>query len=310
MNVTGTVLSKRKIAKLVSEKIVRGWDDPRLYTLIALRRRGVPPGAILSFVNELGVTTNTTNIQIVRFEQSVRVFLENTVPRLMLVLDPIPVYIDLPDDHYEELDLDFSPKHPAFGSHKIPFTNKIYIDRSDFREEDSKDFFRLAPNKSVGLQKVPFPITATRFEKEGDKVTAIYASYDKPAEGEIFKKPKSWIQWVADCPTAHSPVRAEVRVFKPLFKSENPDAAKGGFLTDVNPDSEEIYPNAVIETGFEEVRRRAPWPAEEGEKDGGGPETVRFQGLRTGYYAMDSDTREERLVLNTIVSLKADAGKA
>jgi len=310
------VLSKRKIAKLVEEKIVRDWDDPRLFTLVALRRRGVPPGAILSFINELGVSTALTNIQITRFDQSVRRYLEQTVPRLMLVLDAIPVIIeDLPDDYLEEIEQPFSPKDPSMGSHTVPFTKTVYIDRSDFREVDSKDYFRLAPGKAVGLLKVPYPIKATTFEKDEATglVKAVHASYEKPDEGAPFKKPKTYIQWVASSPKHNSPIKAEVRIFNPLFRSENPDTAEGGFLNDVNPSSEEIYPNALIETGLKEVRRRAPWPKQEGEKNidnkDAGFESVRFQGLRVGYFAMDRDSKDGRIMLNRIVSLKEDSGK-
>ena len=316
LNVTGTVLSKRKIAKLVDEKIVRDWDDPRLFTLVALRRRGVPPGAILSFINELGVSTALTNIQITRFDQSVRRYLEQTVPRLMLILDPIPVIIDdLPDGHLEELEQPFSPKDPSMGSHTVPFTKTVYIDRSDFREVDSKDYFRLAPGKAVGLLKVPYPIKATTFDKDEATglVTAVHATYEKPEEGAAFKKPKTYIQWVASSPKHNSPINAEVRLFNPLFMSENPDSAEGGFLHDVNPNSEEIYPNAMIETGLIEVRKRAPWPEEEGEKGVENKdarlESVRFQGLRVAYFAMDKDSRAGKIVLNRIVSLKEDSGK-
>lgn len=311
LNLTGTVLSKRKLLKLVESKIVRGWDDPRLYTLIALRRRGIPPGAILSFVNELGVSTALTNIQIVRFEQSIRRYLEQTVPRLMLVLDPIPIIIsNLPSDYSETIELPFSPKDSTFGTHTVSFTQTIYIDRSDFRETDSKDFFRLAPGKSVGLLKVPYPITATSFDKDDATglVTAIHAIYNIPTEDSPFKKPKTYIQWVGS-----SRIEAEVRLFSPLFKSENPDAAEGGFLNDINPNSEEVFKNAKIETGLEEIRRRAPWPEEEGEKGvmkgEAGWETVRFQGLRVGYFCMDKDSEGSKVVLNRIVSLKEDAGK-
>ncbi|MCJ1410560.1 hypothetical protein MMC19_004646 [Ptychographa xylographoides] len=330
LNVTGTVLSKRKIAKLVEENIVRGWDDPRLYTLVALRRRGVPPGAILSFVNELGVSTALTNIQLSRFEQTVRRYLEQTVPRLMLVLDPIPVIIDdLPDDFLEEIELPFSPKDPSMGNHIVPFTNTVYIDRSDFREVDSKDYFRLAPGKAVGLLKVPYPIKATTFKKDKATglVTEIHATYEKPEDGTAFKKPKTYIQWVAASEKHKSPIKAEVRVFSSLFKSENPDSADGGFMADVNPHSEEIYHNAMIETGLNETIKRAPWPEKEGEKaatdkeaglakdsaapsSATRPETVRFQGLRVAYFAMDSDSGEGKVVLNRIVSLKEDSGKA
>ena len=208
LNLTGTVLSKRKLSKLVKEGYVRAWDDPRLYTLIALRRRGIPPSAILSFVNDLGVTKNVTNIEISRFEQTIRSSLELTVPRLMMVLDPIEVIIDdLPDDHLEMLENPFS-KDPSFGvgpsscifkdlmlisqTHHLPFTKRVYIDRSDFREVDSPEYFRMAPGKPVGLLKVPYPVVATSFEKDQTgRVTVIHAHYDKPADGSAPKKPKA-----------------------------------------------------------------------------------------------------------------------
>lgn len=313
LRITGTVLSKRKIAKLVDNKIVRGWDDPRLFTLVALRRRGIPPGAILSFINELGVSTALTNIQIVRFEQSIRRYLEQTVPRLMLVLDPITVIIDnLPDDYLEEIELPFG-KDPAIGTHTVPFTKTVFIDRSDFRETDSKDYFRLAPGKSVGLMKVPYPITATSFTTDPitGLISTVHAIYEFPSSPETpFKKSKTYIQWVASHPSS---IRAQVRVFNPLFKSDEPDS-HDDILTDVNPHSEELYPNAIIEKGFHEIKRRAPWPEEEGEKDRkgaeAGPETVRFQGLRVAYFAVDKDSSGETVVLNRIVGLKEDSGKA
>ncbi|PQE28733.1 hypothetical protein CJF32_00003947 [Rutstroemia sp. NJR-2017a WRK4] len=299
LSITGTVLSKRKLKKLVDEKYVRGWNDPRLYTLIGIKRRGVPPGAILEFINELGVTTAPTNIQLARFDQTVRRYLELTVPRLMMVLDPIPVVIE--DAEEMELDIPFSPKVPAMGTHKVKLTKTVYIERSDFREEDSKDYFRLAPGKSVGLLQIPYPVKAVSFSKDGDKVTEIRAVYDK--EG---KKPKTYIHWVAE-----GSRNVEVRIFNSLFKSEKPDDAEGGFLNDINPNSEEIWPNAMIESGFDEVRKRAPWPEAAGESElgKGGPESVRFQAMRVAYMAMDSDSTDDKVVLNRIVSLKEDAGK-
>lgn len=299
LSITGTVLSKRKIMKLVNEGIVRGWDDPRLYTLIGIRRRGVPPGAILEFVNELGVTTAPTNIQLARFDQTVRRYLERTVPRLMLVLDPIPVIIE--DAEELELELPFLPKIPAMGSHKVKFTKTVYIERSDFREVDSPEYFRLAPGKSVGLLQVPYPIKAVSFTKDGNKITEIRAVYDK--EG---KKPKTYIHWVAE-----GSKNVEVRIHNALFKSERPDDVEGGFLKDINPNSEEIWPHAMIESGFEEVKRRAPWPEAAGESElgKGGKESVRFQAMRVAYMAMDSDSTEEKPIFNRIVSLKEDAGK-
>lgn len=272
LSITGTVLSKRKIQKLVDGGYVRSWDDPRLYTLIGIRRRGVPPGAILEFVNELGVTTAPTNIQLARFDQTVRRYLERTVPRLMLVLDPVPVIIE--DSEELELDVPFS-KNPAMGSHKVKFTKTVYIERSDFREVDDPNYYRLAPGKTVGLLQVPYPIKATSFTKDGDKVKEIRAVFDKET-----KKPKTYIHWVGS-----GSREVEVRIHNPLFKSEKPDNAEGGFLNDINAHSEEIWPKALIEEGFDEVRRRAPWPEAAGESElgKGGLESVRFQAMRVAY---------------------------
>ena len=287
LSITGTVLSKRKIMKLVSEGYVRGWDDPRLYTLIGIKRRGVPPGAILEFVNELGVTTAPTNIQLGKFDFFVRRYLERTVPRLMLVLDPIPVVVE--DAEEIELELPFSPKIPAMGSHKVKFTKTVYIERNDFREVDSPDYFRLAPGKSVGLLQVPYPIKAVSFSKKGDRVTEIRAVYDK--EG---KKPKTYIHWVAA-----GSRNAEVRIHNSLFSSERPDDVEGGFLKDINPKSEEVWPHAMIESGFDEVKSRAPWPEAAGESElgKGGVESVRFQAMRVAYMVYSTLTRDEHQLI-------------
>ncbi|KAL9104286.1 MAG: hypothetical protein Q9163_000727 [Psora crenata] len=222
------------------------WDDPRLFTLIALRRRGVPPGANLSFVNELGVSTALTNIRIARFEQTVRRYLEQTLPRLMLVLDPIPVIIDnLSDDYVEVVEAPFG-KDPAMGVHKVPFTKTVYIDLSDFREINSKDYFRLTPGKSTGLLKVPFPIKATTFTK-------------KMELPDLLRKFTQSMRGLKKAHLTRSPRPIfKVRAFNPLFKSDNPDSAEGGFMEDVNPNSEETYPNAMVETGLQEIRKERP----------------------------------------------------
>ncbi|CAK7226528.1 Glutaminyl-tRNA synthetase [Sporothrix curviconia] len=322
LSISGTVLSKRKILKMVESGIVRGWNDPRLYTLIGIKRRGVPPGAILEFVNELGVTTTNSVIDIKRFEQAVRKYLERTVPRLMLVLDPIPVVLE--DENEEEgaggngsadlgglagkpLSIPFNPKDPAVGVHDVTFARTIYIDRSDFREEADPSFFRLAPGKSVGLLQVPHPIRAVSYTKDPTtgKVTEVRAVLER----SVTKKQKTYIQWVP--PVEAGSRRAEVRVYNPLFKSDNPNDAEGGFLNDINPASEVVYPGALIESGFDEVRRRAPWPEAAGESElgKGGPESVRFQGIRVAYFAEDSDSTDDKIVLNRIVALKEDVGK-
>lgn len=328
LNVTGTVLSKRKIQQLVQKKTVRDWDDPRLYTIIALRRRGIPPGAIRAFVADLGVSDSYSTIQTVRLESTVRKYLERTVPRLMLIPDPVKVVItNLPPDYHELIRLDFlkGGDEEVFGSHEVPFTGMIYINRSDFRAHDDPNFFRLTPGKTVGLLNVQHAIKATSFTTDPEDstcVTEIQAEYLSPeinsdsAATPNPKKPQAFIQWVAESKPHNSPISAEVRIFRPLFRSDNPDNAPGGFLEDVNPHSEENHPNALIESGFDTIRRRAPWPKDflsDAQKHKG-PWDIRFQGVRVAYFAVDVESKYEgegrgKLVLNQIVPLKEDVGK-
>ncbi|KFY20837.1 hypothetical protein V491_03386, partial [Pseudogymnoascus sp. VKM F-3775] len=181
----------------------------------------------------------------------------------------------------------------------------VFIDASDFRTEDSKGYFRLAPGKSVGLLQLPFPVKCTSFTlaEDGKTVASVSAEYDRSGA-----KPKTYIQWVPE-----DSRKVEVRMYNSLFKSEKPDDVEGGFMKDVNPESETIYADALVEPGFDEVRARAPWPEakETGESKlgDGGAETVRFQGMRVAYFAMDSDSTPDHTILNRIVSLKEDAGK-
>ena len=297
--------------------VVRNWDDPRLFTLVALRRRGVPPGALKKFVLDQGVTKANSNTMTHNLDATIRAYLERTVPRLMLVLDPIPVTIEnLPDDYLEEREVPFDPKDKEKGTHKVPFTKTIYIDADDFRTEADPDFFRLAPGTSVGLLNVEHPILCKSFTTDSatGKVNAITATYgaDVPAG-------KARIHWVGHSPAKHSsPVKAEVRFYNPLFRTSKPnelDWDGGGYYDNVNPDSEIVYPNAMIECGFSHIRQNAPWPKEEGEAKGVvDKSSVRFQGLRTGFFALDKESgaegeREGKVVLNRIVSLKEDTGK-
>ncbi len=315
LNITGTIMSKRKIAKLVTNGFVRGWDDPRIFTLVGIRRRGVPPGAILNFVATLGVTTSNSNIQVVRFESAVRKYLEDTTPRLMMILDPVLVIVDnLPDDHSEDLSIPFKPGTPEMGEHAIQFTNKFYIDRSDYREEATKDYFRLAPGQSVGLLKVPHTVRVNNVIKDTNgKITEIHVHYENDLPK--FKKPKTYIQWVPKSLDNSSPiVIPEIRIINQLFKSENPESNPNGYLADINPNSEEIIKNAMVEKGFWEVKKNSPWvvkgkESESGSEKKGDPETVRFQALRVGYFCLDKDSTNEKLVLNRIVSLKEDSLK-
>ena len=346
-------MSKRKLLKLVNLGHVMDWDDPRLYTLVALRRRGVPPGAIISFVGSLGVSTAPTNIQVSRFEHAVRQYLENTVPRLFLVLNPLKVTIEnLSDDYVTFIDKPLHPKVPELGTSVIPFTRTIYIDADDFRLQDSKDYFRLAPGKSVGLFQAPYPITyASHKTDDNGKVIEVIARLENDGK---TKKPKTFIHWVAEHAPSGSPVRVdEVRIFHRLFKSRDP-AAQPNYLDDIAPNSLEVVKGAVIEVGFWPLAKKAYVEARKESKERMkkaesavvsspeevshddtprategqliGNEVVRFQALRVGYFALDKDAElgcfskgedvvpmaspGDKLVLNRIVSLKEDSGKA
>ncbi|KAK0206347.1 glutamine-tRNA ligase [Desarmillaria ectypa] len=346
LNIEGTVMSKRKILALVNEGFVNGWDDPRLYTLIALRRRGVPPGAIISFVSGLGVSTASSNIEIARFEQTVRQYLENTAPRLLMVMNPLKVTIEnVPEDSVIIVEKPLHPKVPELGTCQIPFTRTIYIDAEDFRLDDSKDYFRLAPGKTVGLFQAPYPVTCTSYKTDpiSGKVVELICHLENTGAA---KKPKAFIQWVAEHAPSGSPVIVdETRIFNRLFKSDNPPS---DFRSDINPNSLEVVKGAMLEVGFlplarramEEAKRESKTRTEAALKNSApsaadddtphatsgqlvGNECVRFQGLRVGYFALDKDTRlacldggaevkqqGDYLVLNRIVSLKEDSGKS
>ncbi|KAG9218892.1 hypothetical protein CCMSSC00406_0000994 [Pleurotus cornucopiae] len=347
LSLEGAIMSKRKILALVEEGYVDGWDDPRLYTLISLRRRGVPPGAIISFVSTLGVSTAVTSIEVARFEHAVRQYLESTAPRLLMVLRPLKVTIEnLPEDYLLTIEKPLHPKVPELGTTSVPFTRTIYIDADDFRLEDSKDYFRLAPGKTVGLFQAPYPITCTSY-KTGPSTGEVVELLCKVENEGPPKKPKAFIQWVAEHAPSGSPVRIdETRVFHRLFKSDNPPA---DFRSDINPDSLEVIKGAMVEVGFwplskqlmNEARRdgkartakalESSAPAADDETPHAtseqlvGKECVRFQGLRVAYFALDKDSRiaaldndvdaepsreqGDYLVLNRIVSLKEDSGK-
>ncbi|KAF9464374.1 tRNA synthetases class I, catalytic domain-containing protein [Collybia nuda] len=350
LSLEGTIMSKRKIHALVDQHHVSGWDDPRLYTLIALRRRGVPPGAIISFVSTLGVSTAASNIEISRFEQTVRQYLENTAPRLLMVVRPLKLTIEnLPEDYLLMVEKPLHPKVPQLGTTSVPFTRTIYIEMDDFRLEDSKDYFRLAPGKTVGLFGAPYPITY--ISHKVDPITGELMELSCKLENEgPTKKPKAYIQWVAEHTPSGSPVRVdETRIFHRLFKSDRPS----GDVSDLQPDSLETVKGAMIEVGFwslakrslADARREAQTRTEKVLKDNAatqaksgdgiphatsgqlvGKECVRFQGLRVAYFTLDKDARVscldepnevvpsrkpgDRIILNRIVSLKEDSGKA
>ncbi|TIB19773.1 hypothetical protein E3P89_03659 [Wallemia ichthyophaga] len=321
LNMQGTVMSKRKIMKLVKDGHVRGWDDARLYTLIGLRRRGVPPSAILSFVKSLGVSTAVSSIQTSRFEQSVRSDLESKAPRLMAVVDPLKLVIDnVDEDYYLQVKKPFHPKISSFGDAAIPFTKYVYIDRSDFRVDADANYFRMAPGRVVGLMNAPYPVKCTSWREENGRVTEVHTELLTPRDGEKVPKPKAYIQWVAQHAPSHSPVRVdELRIFNQLFKSDNPAAAPD-LVADLNPHSEEIVRGALVDISIYQLaknelnharkyaqdrtatakkdvqdremsaeEKRSPTPKLTPDQLIG-MECVRFQALRAGFFALDKDT--------------------
>ncbi|GAA6018752.1 hypothetical protein JCM11491_003435 [Sporobolomyces phaffii] len=336
LTLEGAITSKRKLLKLVKEGHVDGWDDPRLYTLVALKRRGVPPAAIISFVSNLGVSTSPSLVQLSRFEQTVRQHLEMSTPRLMLIVDPIRVTIEnLDEDFYLEIEKPLHPKDPSMGTNKVPFTRNLFIDRDDFRTESDKNFFRLCPGATVGLLNTPKPISYVSHSTDPttgqvDHIVCRY-EHDSPA---TFK-PKGWIHWIAQHAPSRSPVAvAETRMFSRLFKSDNPATLGDKYLDDLDPNSKAIVTGAIVETGVwtviaeslkraqEVVRARQQESVKNGTEappSVDGLEVVRFQASRVAYFCLDLDSQVDadagadskgRLVLNLITGLKEDKTKS
>ncbi|KAI3885115.1 hypothetical protein MKW98_002507 [Papaver atlanticum] len=293
LNITNTVMSKRKLNKLVTDKWVDGWDDPRLMTLAGLRRRGVSATAINTFIRGIGITrSDNSTVRLDRVEYHIREDLNKTAARQMVVLHPLKVVITNLDDK-TILDLD-AKKWPdaqtddASAFYKVPFTSVVYIERSDFRTKDSKDYYGLAPGKSI-LLRYAFPIKCTEvvYSDDGETIMEIRAEYDSSKN----TKPKGVLHWVAQPSPGVDPLRVEVRLFDKLFLSENP-AELEEFLTDLNPESKEVIPEAFAVPFLRD--------AAVGDK---------FQFERLGYFAVDPDSTPEKLVFNRTVTLRDSYSK-
>lgn len=289
LRITNTVLSKRRLMQLVEKGHVRGWDDPRLYTLAALRRRGFPPSAINRFVQDLGITTAVSVVDVRKLEAYVRDDLNRATPRRMAVLDPVPVELTNLDQMIT-ISLPNDPRDPFKGESTLQVTSNIFIDSCDFRPNTDPNYFRLAPGQPVGLFRLGV-LTCQSFEQDPEtgKVTLIRGTIDLT---EAAVKVKTFIQWVpaADC------INAEVRMYGPLFKSANPDAVPGGFLADLAPNSLTVIPHALVDG---RVRRVDGLKVEQ---------TFQFQ--RVGYFCVDPDTEESgKPVFNLTVSIKEDPNK-
>lgn len=287
LNLNYTVMSKRKLKQLVEEGYVRGWDDPRMPTLSALRRRGYTPDSIRAFSERVGVAKRDNIIEIGLLEYFIREELNRTANRVMAVLDPVKLVItNYPAGQVEELEAENNPEDGSAGFRKVPFSNMLYIEREDFMENPPKKFFRLAPGQLVRL-KYAYIIKCDSVEKDADgNITAIYCSYlpESRSGGDTSGiNVKGTIHWVS---AAHA-ATAEVRLYDRLFKVEDPGNEDGDFKSYINPDSLQVISNAYIE------------PALLSAKTGD-----RFQFLRKGYFCVDQDTTAGKLVFNRTVTLK------
>ncbi|MEA2239768.1 MAG: glutaminyl-tRNA synthetase [Thermoanaerobaculia bacterium] len=286
LNVNYTVMSKRKLLRLVEEKHVRGWDDPRMPTIAGLRRRGYTPASIRNFCERVGVAKRENVIDAGLLEFSVREDLNRTAPRVMGVLDPLRVVIDnYPADDTEWFETPNHVDDPSLGTRKVPFAKTIFIERKDFMEEPPKKFFRLAPGREVRLRSAYFITCTSVVKDDAGNVTELHATYDPATRGGDSpdgRKPKATLHWVA----ADHAIRCEVRLYDRLFQSENPEES-GNFLDDLNPQSLQVIADARLEPSVQ----------------GASPQS-RFQFERLGYFCVDSDSKPDALVFNRTVTLK------
>ncbi|HVR42059.1 MAG TPA: glutamine--tRNA ligase/YqeY domain fusion protein [Thermoanaerobaculia bacterium] len=289
LNLNYTVMSKRKLLRLVSEGHVRGWDDPRMPTLAGLRRRGCTPAAIRTFCDRVGVARRENVIDVALLEHAVREDLNRSAPRVMGVLRPLRVVIEnYPDGEVEWFETPNNPEDPSAGTRKVPFSREILIERDDFMEDPPKKFFRLAPGREVRLRSAYFITCTDVIRDEAGVVTGLRARFDPATRGGDSpdgRRPKATLHWVSD---AHA-ISAEVRLYDRLFAVEDPEKSEEGkdFLSNLNPSSLETLTGCRLEPSI-----------------AGTPVGSRYQFERLGYFALDPDSSHDALVFNRIVTLK------
>jgi len=296
LNLTYTLLSKRKLLQLVQEKHVTGWDDPRMPTLSGIRRRGYTPEAIRTFVGAVGVSRTNGTTDFAMLEHFVREDLNKRARRAMAVLRPLKLVIDnYPQDQIEEMDAVNNPEDAAAGSRKVPFARELYIEHDDFKEEPPKGYYRLSPGREVRLRYGYF-VTATSVVKNAaGELVEVHATYDPATRGgnnpPDGRKVKATIHWVS----AKHAVAAEVRLYDKLFTKPDPSQVEEGqqFTSNLNPQSLEVVTDAKFEPSLASAK-----PGE------------RYQFERLGYFCVDPDTRPGKLVFNRTVALKDSWAKA
>jgi glutaminyl-tRNA synthetase len=286
LNLSSTVLSKRKLLRLVNEGHVDGWDDPRMPTLSGIRRRGVPPAAIRSLIKRVGVAKRDSVVDYALFEHCIREILNRETERRMAVLRPLKVVItNYPEGESEELEAVNNPEDPDAGTRTIPFGRELYIERGDFMEDPPKKFFRLAPGREVRLRYAYFVTCDEVVKDPSGEVVELRCSYDPATRGGDSpdgRKVKATLHWVS----AEHAVNAEIRLYDHLFEVENP-GADGDFVDDLNPSSLEILADCKLEPSLVETATG---------------EQVQFE--RLGYFTPDTDSTDDAPVFNRIVTLR------
>jgi len=291
LNLSYTVLSKRKLLQLVQDEVVDGWDDPRMPTLSGLRRRGYTPEAINNFCNHIGVAKKNSIIEFALLEHYLRQDLNQRAPRRMGVLRPLRVVIaNYPEDQVEELEAVNNPEDPTMGTRMVPFSRELYIEQNDFREDPPKKFFRLAPGREVRLRYGYF-ITCVGVVKDENtgEVVELHCTYDPQTRGGSApdgRKVKATLHWVS---AAHA-VPVEVRLYDRLFSVPNPEDVEEGsdFRSNLNPNSLEVLDDSVVEKSLADAA----------------PGTI-YQFERQGYFILDSsDSDPGKLVFNRTISLR------
>jgi glutaminyl-tRNA synthetase len=292
LNLSYTIVSKRKLRELVDGNLVSGWDDPRMPTLSGIRRRGYTPASIRNFIDKVGVTNRNGITDVALLENSVREDLNKTANRVLGVLDPVKLIItNYPEDKTEELDAVNNPEDESAGKRKIPFSNELYIERGDFMEDPPRKFFRMGPDREVRL-KYAYIVKCTGFKKDEDtgEILEIYAEYDpntKSGQDTTGKKVKGTLGWVS----AKHAIDAEVRLYDRLFVTENLNTIDDDFKNHLNENSLELK-NAKLEPSLKTAKVN---------------DQVQFE--RQGYFIVDKDSTEDNLIFNRTVTLRDNWAK-
>ena len=289
LSLTYTLLSKRKLLKLVQEKYVNGWDDPRMPTLSGIRRRGYPAEAIRNFCAAIGVSKTSGSLELAMLEHYIREDLNKRAPRVMAVLRPLKIVIDnYPEGQTEEVDAVNNPEDESAGKRKVPFSKVLYIEQDDFREDPPKQYYRLSPGREVRLRYGYFITAKSVVKNDKGEVVEVHCTYDPATRGGNApdgRKVKSTIHWVS---AAHA-VDAEVRIYDKLFTKEDPNQLEDGqeFTANLNPNSLEVIAQAKLEPSLANA-----------------PVEARYQFERLGYFCVDPDSKPGRPVFNRTVALK------